>query len=291
MKRVLILAYYWPPAGGVAVQRYLKFTRYLPQYGWKPIVIAPRNGSYQYHDELLLKELSPETEVHLTDTFEPFELYNLLQGRKGKSANLAVGTGKKEKSLTQKISEYIRANFFIPDARKGWVKYAVREAGKIIAKQKIDAVITTSPPHSAQLAGLKIKQKYNLPWVADFRDPWSTILYNDFLPRTKATIEKDKKLEAAVLKNADKIVLISPGMKDEFVTPLPNAQVIYNGYDEDDYTDAPVETTGFFTLRYVGNFLATENPPGLWRALQKLLTANASFAQYFRFEITGRIDP
>lgn len=289
-RKVIIFAYYWPPAGGVAVQRYLKFTKYLHLYGWDPIIVTPREGAYPFRDESLAEQIPANVEVHHTHTFEPFELYNLLMGKKGKAAGQAIGTGT-NKSLFQKFSEYIRANYFIPDARKGWVPYAVKEAKKIMAQHKIDAIITTSPPHSAHLIGLELKKKFGTPWVADFRDPWSKVFYNNFLPRTAASNRKDHELEARVLNNADKIVLISKGMSEEFGTAIKDPVVIYNGFDESDYNQQPLETEGFFTLRYIGNFFATENPPGLWKALKGLIEEDQDFAQYFRFELTGNVDP
>src|SRR5579863_2037050 len=180
-RKVLIFTYYWPPAGGVSVQRFLKFAKYLPEFGWEPIIITVKNGSYPYYDESLLKEISPSLRVYRTKTFEPFELYNLLRGKRGKSLPV-VSFGAQRKTLFQSVTEYIRANYFIPDARKGWNPFAIKQGMEVLSNEKIDAMITTGPPHSAHLIGLKLKEKTGVKWIADFRDPWTGIFYNKLLP-------------------------------------------------------------------------------------------------------------
>lgn len=286
-KKVLIFTYYFPPAGGVAVQRFLKFSKYLPQFDWEPIIVTVKNGSYPYYDESLLSELSPDLKVYRTDTFEPFELYNLLKGKKGKAMPVvSVGTQQK-RSLFQRLSEYVRANYFIPDARKGWVPYAVKQAEEIFKTELIDAIITTGPPHSTHLIGLQLKKKYGIKWVADFRDPWTGIFYNNILPRTDTTKLKDKALETQVLQTADMVTVISPGMKKEFESRANAIEVVMNGYDEQDF-EKPTDTAGssVFTIRYVGNLMASQNASGFWNALNRLKQEGYKF----KLEFTGRVD-
>jgi len=291
-KKVLIFTYYWPPAGGVAVQRFLKFSKFLPEFGWEPIIVTVNNGSYPYFDESLLKEVAPELRVYRTKTFEPFELYNLLRGQKGKTMPLVtVGTHSK-KTFFQKLTEYIRANFFVPDARKGWVPYAVKQAEEILTTEKIDAIITTGPPHSAHLIGLKLKEKFGFKWIADFRDPWTGIVYNDMLPRTEATQKKDSELETKVLKTADCTVVISPGMKEQFEGRAKKIVVIFNGYDESNFLPLSESISinkkeEFFTIRYIGNLMASQNPTNLWKAIAELQHTNAA---KIKLEFTGRVD-
>lgn len=286
-KKVLIFTYYFPPAGGVAVQRFLKFSKFLPEFGWEPIIVTVANGSYPYYDESLLKEVSANVKVYRTKTFEPFELYNLLKGKKGKAMPVvSVGAGG-EKSLFQKLSEYVRANFFIPDARKGWVPYAVAQAEEILKTEKIDAVITTGPPHSAHLIGLELKKKFGLIWMADFRDPWTKIFYNNILPRTASTEAKDMALEREVLTNADAVSVISNGLQREFEYAAKNIRVIYNGYDEEDFSSAlPAVNRDYFLIRYVGNLMASENPEHFWKAISRLTTDGKKI----KLELIGRVD-
>ncbi len=286
-KKVLIFTYYWPPAGGVAVQRFFKFSKFLPEFGWEPIIITVENGSYPYYDHSLLKEVAPNLQVYRTKTFEPFELYNLVRGKKGKAIQAATIIANRDKSLFQRITEYIRANFFVPDARKGWVPYAVKQAEAIMKEQKIDAIITTGPPHSIHLAGLRLKQKYGVKWIADLRDPWTRIFYNEFLPRTEATKRKDAELEQQVLQTADKVVVISPGMKKQFTRHTDNIEVIYNGYDaEDFFDDGNEKPANVFTIRYLGNLMSNQNVVPFWNALAALKSRGANF----KVELIGRVD-
>ncbi|HLP51787.1 MAG TPA: glycosyltransferase [Chitinophagales bacterium] len=282
-KKVLIFTYYFPPAGGVAVQRFLKFSKYLPEFGWEPIIVSVENGSYPYYDESLLNELSPSLKVYRTKTFEPFEFYNLLKGKKGKAMPVVSVGSHQKRSLFQQTSEYIRANFFIPDARKGWVPYAVKQGEDIIKSQKIDAIITTGPPHSTHLIGLQLKQKYGVKWVADFRDPWTGIFYNNILPRTESTKRKDKALETQVLQTADLVTVISPGMKKEFEARAKKIEVVMNGYDHEDFANTITRKEDVFTIRYVGNLMASQNVEALWKALAK-------YKGEFKLELIGRVD-
>ncbi len=286
MKKVLIFTYYWPPAGGVAVQRFLKFSKFLPEYGWEPIIVTVANGSYPYYDESLVKEVAPSLRVYRTKTFEPFEFYNLLRGKKGKTMPVVSVGSHQKPSLFQRISEYIRANFFVPDARVGWAVYAVAQAAAILQKEKIDAIVTTGPPHSTHLIGLRLKQKYRLHWIADFRDPWTGIFYNQLLPRSSKTRAKDQALETQVLQNADCVTVISPGMKKEFEDRAKKIEVILNGYDEDNFSLSRSQSTpATFTIRYVGNLMASQNVESLWRSLSTFKDRYS-----FKLELIGRVD-
>lgn len=195
---------------------------------------------------------------------------------------VAVG-GQQKKSFFKSATEYIRANFFIPDARKGWKPYAIKQAEALIQQEKIDAIITTGPPHSTHLIGLALKQKYGIKWIADFRDPWTKIFSNQFLPRTNATIEKDKALEASVLQHADFVTVISPGMQAEFEPHTKTIATIFNGYDESDFSTAPIKTSQKFTIRYVGNLMSSQNCEALWPIL-------ANYKNDIQIELIGRTD-
>lgn len=269
----------------MAVQRFLKFSKFLPEFGWEPIIITVANGSYPYYDESLLKELAPSLRVYRTKTFEPFELYNLLRGKKGKAMPVVSVGSHQKRSVFQQLSEYVRANFFVPDARVGWVKYALAQAEKILGNEKIDAIITTGPPHSTHLIGLKLKEKYGLKWIADLRDPWTGIFYNNILPRTEATKAKDFKLETSVLKLADLVTVISPGMKKEFEERAGKIEVLFNGYDEDDFAGAIATKAqpDSFVIRYIGNLMASQNAEALWKVIAQLDNA-------VKLEFIGRVD-
>lgn len=291
MNKVLILTYYWPPAAGPGVQRFLKFCKYLPEFGWKPFVVTVNDGTYSSTDNSLEGDVPEDVKVAKTRTTEPFTLYNQLTG-KGKQDN-TVGMINMDsgKSPVKKMSAYARANFFIPDARKGWNKYAYKAAKKLIEKENIQTVISTGPPQSTHLIALKLKQTLNVKWIADFRDPWTTVYYNAMLPRTKATKKKDKALEDKVLQNADKVVVVSDGLKQEFGDRAKSIDVIYNGFDNDDMAYQPWEDKNRkFTIASIGNFKPNQNIETLWKAIKQLSDENENFGSCFKISLTGNID-
>ena len=287
-KKVLIFTYYWPPSGGIAVQRFLKFSRYLPVYEWEPIIVTVKNGSYPYYDESLEKEIPPSLRVYKTKTFEPFEIYNLLRGKRGKAIPVAVQDAEKKKSLFQSIATYIRANYFIPDARKGWIPFALKQARQILKNEKIDAIITTGPPQSTHIIGLRLKEEFGVKWLADFRDPWTGIFYNRSMPRNEQARITDLNYETEVLSKADAVSVIGPGIKKEFEDRAKRIEVIYNGFDESKFSENNLATESgeYFVIRYVGSLLASENIDLLWKSLSELVQTGLKI----RFEIIGRAD-
>ncbi len=290
MKKVLILTYYWPPAGGPGVQRFLKFCKYLSDFSWQAIIISPQNGSYPYFDESLEKEIPAHIKVVRTKTFEPFALYNRLRGKKGKEVPVAMTGFKNSRSPLQKLAKYIRGNYFIPDARKGWVPYAVKAAGDIIIQDQIDTIITTGPPQSTHLAGLRLKEKFDIPWIADFRDPWTSVYYNRFFPRSEKTKRKDKNLEDKVLHTADALTVISPGLKKEFINRANRLEIIYNGYDEEDFEKPSTKIHEKFIMAYVGNLKPNQNVKALWNVLAQMTKNIPGFSKEFSLQITGLAD-
>jgi len=290
MKKVLILTYYWPPSGGAGVQRWLKFVKYFDHYNWEPIVLTIKDGSYPSEDKLLEKEIPKHVKVFKVKCLEPFKFFNLLRGKGGKSVSAGL-TNFSKPSFFQKIILYIRANYFIPDARKNWIKPAYKKALDLIEKENIDVLVTTGPPHSTHLAGLKIKEKINVNWVADMRDPWTGVFYNKFLPRTKSTIKKDKILEKKVLQQADLVTVVSDGLKKEFLYKAKKIEVVYNGFDSSDFF--PLKNTYVsddFTLSYVGNLKPSQNLSCLWKVLKNLKNTNSNFKDNFKLNLIGSID-
>jgi len=238
LKKVLIISYYWPPSGGSGVQRWLKFVKYFREFGIEPIVLTidPAFATFPNYDYSLLKEIPEGIEIHTTQASSPFELYKKVRK---KDATQAGFSGEKKTGLVDKVMRFIRGNFFIPDARIGWNKFALEKARTIIRENNIDSIVTTSPPHSTQLIGLQLKQEFNLHWLADLRDPWTEIYYNQELFRTAFAKRKDYKFEQLCLINADKIVVVSEDIKRHFGANRPEILdkifVIPNGFDEDDF--------------------------------------------------------
>lgn len=288
MKKVLIISYYWPPASSPGVFRFVKFTRYLPEYGFQPSILTVKNGSYPSTDDSLLRNIAPNISVYKTKTIEPFAIFNKLQGKKGKSVPVGI-IPRQSDNLLKRIMFFIRANLFIPDARKGWNRFAYRKAKKIIKKHDIQHIITTGPPHSTHLIGLQLKKKFGIKWVADLRDPWTNIYYNQSLPRTKKTKQKDRKLENSVLQNADAISVVSTGMKQEFEGRAKKIEIIQNGFDEKDIPPKEETTTKKFTLSYIGNFKSNQNITSLWKAIAELKEEHPDFADHFLIQLVGNI--
>lgn len=289
MKKVLIITYYWPPASGSGVQRFLKFSKYLRDFGWEPVILTVENGTYSAYDESLLNDIPNGVKVFKTKTFEPFGFYSMFSSKKGDKPTSSIGH-QKEDTFLQKLLIYIRANFFIPDARKGWYRFACKKAEEIIKKESIDTIITTGPPHSTHLIGQYLKEKTQLPWLADMRDPWTTVFYNAFFPRTKSTQKKDKHLEDLVLKSADIITVVSKGMNDEFKDRANNICTIYNGFDEDDFKTKESSRSSKFTITYTGNFFPSQNTETLWKCLKDLSTEDSSFKENLSLNFVGNID-
>jgi hypothetical protein len=302
MKNALILTYYWPPAGGPGVQRWLKFVKYLEEYGWKAHILTVKDGTYSAIDHELEKEVPENIEVYKTKSRDPFRFYNMLKGKKDGSVSVALINIDKKRSLVDRLAMYIRSNCFIPDARKGWKPYAYRRALNIIREKKIDLLITTGPPHSTHLTGLKLKKKTGISWLADLRDPWTTVYYNDMLPRTSRTRQIDRKYEDAVLQNADAVTVVSPGMKQEFNDRNNNVEVVMNGFDISDMGIREDENSRVregestkgredsFALTYTGNFKPNQHIPVIWDGIIELLKENEGFAKDFRLRFVGNVD-
>jgi hypothetical protein len=287
-KKVLIITYYWPPAGGPGVQRWLKFVKYLPEFGIEPIVYIPENPNYPLVDSTLLGEVSDSLTILKQPIKEPYRFASFLSKNHSKTISKGIISDNKKQSLVEKLMLFIRGNFFIPDARIGWVKPSVAYLSDYILKEQIETVITTGPPHSLHLIGLQLKQKLGVKWLADFRDPWTTIGYHKQLKLTKESKQKHKDLEAAVLNSADQIIVTSSVTKTEFsqITQKPIA-VITNGYDLETHAAVDLDTT--FSLAHIGSLLSKRNPETLWRVLRDLTKEHNDFAQDFQLNLVGAV--
>lgn len=293
LKKVLIITYYWPPSGGAGVQRGLKFAKYLRDFGWEPIIYTVENGEYPVIDISLEKDIPKGITVIKRPILEPYTFYRLLIGeKKEKKMNPAFLSEKKKKTLAQKIAIWIRGNFFIPDARMFWINPSVNYLKKYLTENKVDAIMSTSPPHSVHLIAMKLHKELKLPWVADFRDPWTKI---DFYPELKLTPWADKKhhqLEKEVLSTADAVISIGETIKNEFEEIVPRKyDVITNGYDEGDVqlTDK-IERDKKFSIVHLGTLVETYKPLILWKALKELVSENKQFAKDLEIKLIGKAD-
>ena len=293
MKRVLIITYYWPPSGGSGVQRWLKMSKYLPEYGWQPVIYTTENAEYPIIDHSLEKDVAPNIEVIRRPITEPYSAYKkFLSINKDETVKMGfIQEKEKSKSWKSDLTLWVRGNFFIPDARCGWVKPSVRFMKEYLNEHPVDAIISTGPPHSMHLIALKLKEALGLPWIADFRDPWTEIDYYNDLHLTAWADRKHHRLEQEVLTKADKVVTVAPdGARRLGRLGNRNVRTIYNGFDRDDDTQMPVNLYEQFTITYLGVLSKIQNPSNLWQALAELTKEDSGFDKSLKINMIGQID-
>ncbi|TKD66188.1 glycosyltransferase family 4 protein [Flavobacterium sp. ASW18X] len=285
MQKVLIIAYYWPPAGGPGVQRWLNFVKYLPEFGIEPIVYVPENPTYPIQDERLAADIPKEVTILKQPIFEPYGLAALFGKKQTKQISFGLIPKQKKQTFLERLLLWIRGNLFIPDARKFWVKPSVKYLTGIIKQQQITTLITTGPPHSVHLIGQKLKRKSGVTWWADFRDPWTTIGYHKKLKLTRLAANQHKRLERQILLAADGLLVTSDKTKLEFqnMTKTP-IHVLTNGYEIE---PKPTILDQKFTLAHIGSLLTDRNPIALWQALSELVKENYHFAQELQLNLIG----
>ena len=293
MKRVLIITYYWPPSGGSGVQRWLKMSKYLPENGWQPVIYTAEDAEYPVEDPSLEKDVPPEAEVIRRPIVEPYTFYKKFLGlKKGEKVKAGfINEGAKKTGWKEDLSVWLRGNLFIPDARCWWIRPSVKYLTKYLKEHPVDAMVSTGPPHSMHLIAKALHKKLNIPWVADFRDPWTEIDYYDKLKLTRCADRKHHRLENEVLSTADKVVTVSPN----WAARLDNlgakgALTIYNGYDSDDNTQQIATLSEEFTLTYLGVLSAIQNPENLWKALGELIREDDEFGKHLKINMIGQID-
>lgn len=293
MKKVLIITYYWPPSGGAGVQRWLKFTKYLPEFGWIPIIYTAENPETPAIDESLLKDIPDGIEVHKRRIWEPINAYRKFTGRKStEKFGAGFSSETKARDIRDELAIWIRGNLFIPDAKRFWILPSYNYLKEYLKKNKIDLLISTGPPHSVHVIGYKLKCKFNLPWVADFRDPWTEIDFYHLLKISKYADRRQKKLEKKILDHADLIVSIGKKMADSFSKITNTKQVVItNGYDEEDIPKIKIPIPkDKFILMHVGSINRERNHQIFWEALKILLTGNSAFSEHFEFHLIGKLD-
>ena len=285
-RKVLIITYYWPPAGGPGVQRWLKFVKYLPDFNIEPVVYIPENPHYPLVDDSLVTEVPNTLTIVKHPIKEPYKFAGLFSKKTAKTISKGIISEDRKQGFIEKLLLYVRGNFFIPDARRSWVKPSVAFLSDYIKKEAIETIITTGPPHSMHLIGLELQKRLGVKWIADFRDPWTTIGYHKQLKLTAASKAKHKALEKQVLNAADQLIVTSFTTKKEFqlLTHKP-IEVITNGYDKE--TVAAFTMDSKFTMSHIGSLLSKRNPEVLWQVLGDLMTENESFPKDFQLNFIG----
>ena len=290
MQKVLIITYYWPPGSGAGVQRWLKFSKYLPSFGIEPVILTvdPEYAAYPAIDNSLAGEIPPKIRIYKTRATDYFRIYN-----KDKKNIPSAGFASNDDSrIKGKLLRFVRGNFFIPDPRKGWNKYAFKKACEVITNEGIKHIITTSPPHSSQLVGMKLKKKFpDIKWIADLRDPWTDIYYYKQFYPTFVSKMIDRRFETGVLRSADKIITVGKSLKDCFAAKVPGIEskieVVTNGFDEDDFKGLNAIKSDKFTISYIGTLSDAYPITGFLDALNSLRKNGFDFNLRF----VGTISP
>lgn len=293
LKKVLIIAYYWPPSAGSGVQRWLKFVKYLRDYGWEPIVYTPENPDFDLKDPELLKEIPEGVLVVKHPIFEPFKLYQKLSGQKAGAQVNPVMKGGGTISWKARLALWIRANLFIPDSRMFWINPSIKFLSKWLKTNPVDAIVSTGPPHSMHLIALGIKEKTNLPWLADFRDPWTNIDFYHELNLEPWADQKHRRLEREVLNKADHVVTVSEKSGSDYaaMTQKP-VSVITNGYDPADFhLEKQVETDPGFVIIHIGMWGKARSHDAFWKGLYELREENPELKKVLEVRIFGLVDP
>lgn len=299
MKKVLILTYYWPPSGGAGVQRWLKFVKYLRDFGWEPIVYTVENGELPVTDDSLFKDIPEGVEIIKRPIWEPYMLYKRFSGKKkGEKINAGFLNENKKQGFKDKMSIWIRGNFFIPDARKFWINPSKKYLIDYLKHHHVDAIISSGPPHTMHMIALGVKQQYpHLPWIADFRDPWTNIDFYDQLMLTGWADRKHHRMKKEVLLQADKVISVGQQMNNEFVEMLrakngnpEKCLVITNGFDSEDVADTPVQKDEKFSLAHIGTLVKDRNPDVLWKVLDRMTKSDAIFRERLEIKLVGKVD-
>ena len=292
MKKLLVITYYWPPSAGAGVQRWLKFCKYLRDFGWEPVVYTPENPEYPGYDHSLQKDIPQGLQVIQRPIREPYQLYKIFTGRNPEEKVQAGFLNENRKpGLTEKLAIWMRGNLFIPDARKWWIKPSVRFLRKWLKENPVDAMVSTGPPHSMHLIALGVKKKLDIPWLADFRDPWTQIDFYHHLKLTARADQKHKTLEKKVLTLANRVVTVSPhcakGLKE---ISGKQAEVITNGFDPEEFSQLPEFSYDAFSITHLGSMNPDRNPHTLWKVLGHLLKEDDFFREHLQIRLIGKTD-
>ena len=291
-KKVLIITYYWPPSGGSGVQRWLKMSKYLSEFGWEPIIYTAENGETPAIDHSLEKDIRPGTTVVKLPIWEPYTIYKRFTGKK-KTDKMGAGflNESSSKGKNEGLAMWVRGNLFIPDARKFWIKPSIKFLKKYLKENPVDAIISTGPPHSMHMIALGVSQKLNIPWIADFRDPWTNIDFYHQLRLSKWADKKHHRLEKKVIQTANKVVTVSWHWLDDLKElGAKDVEVITNGFDHEDFSFDNLGLSKKFSITHIGSMNKDRNPVSLWPVLRELCDELETFSDHLQIQFIGKTD-
>ncbi len=283
MKKLLLITYYFPPAGGPAVQRWLRFLKYLPGLGWEVTVITTQKGDYPFIDESLLAEVPMTINVIRTKTPTFGNLFHLFTGNKEKNIPYGSLNNSHNDRFAKKLLFWMRLNLIAPDARVIWNKYAYKAASIELNNGGYEAVITTGPPHSTHLVGRKLKRNYNINWITDFRDPWSNIFYLQLANSGKIANSVNRKLEKRVIEEADLNLVVSKQISDQL--PEGNKKILPNGFDAARFSKIPYHSSNRFRIKFIGSLTQGQTLEPFVKALDFFV--KSQMGENIELELTG----
>lgn len=290
-KKVLIITYHWPPSGGISVLRCLKIAKYLRSFGWEPIIYKPKNAQYEFTDSTNNKDIPEGITILEHPIIEPFNAFKKMSGRKADDSQNPVYVRDRKQKLVDKLAIWVRANFFIPDARSLWINPSVRYLSKYLKENKIDAIFSDGPPHTNTAIASKLVKKFNIPWLADFQDPWTQVDYYKMFPIGKRAHRKHSRMEQETFTRAKKITIASPSWaKDLEDIGANNVSPIFYGYDEDDYAKINVKDDAFFSIVHAGLLGMDRSPDTLIKALSDIKKENPEFGEKLKIRLAGLVD-
>ena len=280
------------------MQRWVKFAKYLPLEGWQPVIYTPENPEQLAIDESLAAEIPAEVEVIKTRIVEPYEIYKKLLRKSGhsKEAVEVNQVNAQNKSFLQKVAMWVRGNLFRPDPRCMWIGPSVRFLKKYLKEHPVDLIVSTGPPQSMHLIGRRLALETGLPWIADFRDPWTKIFYFKHLSMTHGTERWHKKMEKKVLDDTSVVVAVSPLVQQEFqAMTSTRVELITNGFDECDFAAEPCHeaeggSDNEFCVTHTGLFAADGNPTVLWEVLAEKCASDNAFRKALKIKLIGKTD-
>lgn len=296
LRTVLVVSYAWPPAGGPGVQRVLKFVKYLPSFGFRPVVLTVRHGTYPALDPTLEREVPDGVPVHRSASSEPAALYKRFLGMKADEPIPVAVLAEPSPDLKRRVANAIRLNLFVPDAKIGWYPWAVRLGTKVVRRERPDVVFSTAPPPTTHLVARALARRHGLPWVADFRDPWLDVHYYEGVKRWRVTEALDRRLERSVFEEAARVTFVSRLDSRRYAATYGRADkhvYIPNGYDEADFQALePAEPdSGRFVLMHLGSVGKERCPTNLLSAIVRLAGRGVVRPETFRLTFVGKIEP
>ncbi|NJB86690.1 glycosyltransferase involved in cell wall biosynthesis [Lewinella marina] len=292
MKRVLIVSYYWPPSGGIAVLRCLKFAKYLRQSGWEPVIFTADGAHYPTLDESNNADLPENLEVIRQPIWEPYAWYKKFMGKPAdENVNNVFYTDESAGGWKHRLAVWVRSNFFIPDARATWIRGSVNRILEYLKDNPVDAILSDGPPHSNTRIATLVSRATGLPWLADFQDPWTQVDYYQMLNLTAAARKKHERLEQEAFRQASLTTIVSPSWKTDLESiGARNVRVLYWGYDPNDFAGLQRQPHRKFTLTHLGIMGHDRHPEVLFRAIAQLKEEVEGFTEDFELRLFGQVD-